>query len=96
MDTDAWFAALADALRDAAPAPPSGAPTGTVGLPAFTDDERDGLLDLARVAAHTAERWTAPVSTFLAGVAYASVPAAERAEAIRAVVGALETRAAAS
>jgi hypothetical protein len=91
VDTDAWFAALVDALRDAAPdAAPEGVALG------LTDAERDGLLDLARVAAHTAERWTAPVSTFLAGVAYASVPAADRAAAIRAVVEALEVHGTAS
>jgi hypothetical protein len=93
VDTDAWFAVLVDALRDAGPAGAS--PTDGAAL-ALTDAERDGLLDLARVAAHTAERWTAPVSTFLAGVAYASVPAGDRAAAIRAVVDALDAEAATS
>jgi hypothetical protein len=93
VDTDAWFAALVDALRDAEPAGASPADGAALAL---TDDERDGLLDLARVAAHTAERWTAPVSTFLAGVAYASVPATDRAAAIRAVVDALEVQGATS
>jgi hypothetical protein len=88
VDTDAWFTALADALRAAAP--DRAAPADAVTVPALTDAERDGLLDLARVAAHTAERWTAPVSTFLAGVAYASVSGDDRAAAIRAVVAALE------
>jgi hypothetical protein len=89
VDTDAWFAALADALRAAAP--DEAASADVVAVPLLTDAERDGLLDLARVAAHTAERWTAPVSTFLAGVVYASVPADDRAAAIAAVVEALET-----
>jgi hypothetical protein len=100
VDTDAWFAALVDALRDAAPEGAASADArvapAEVGALALTDAERDGLLDLARVAAHTAERWTAPVSTFLAGVAYASVPAAERAAAVRAVVEALESHGTAS
>lgn len=89
MDTDAWFAALADALRAAAP--DGAASAEAVVVPPITDGERDGLLDLARVAAHTAERWTAPVSTFLAGVAYASVSGDDRAAALRAVVAALES-----
>ena len=36
-----------------------------------TPDEQTALLDLARVAAHTSERISAPISTFLVGVAYA-------------------------
>ena len=52
--------------------------------------ERTALLDLARVAAHTSERITAPLSTYLAGLALASVPAAERAERIAALVRRLE------
>jgi hypothetical protein len=55
-------------------------------LAPVTDDERAALLDLARVAAHTSERWTAPVSTFLAGLAYADAAAPDRAAAIRALV----------
>jgi hypothetical protein len=52
-----WFEQLRAALPDE--------------VPTVTDDERAALLDLARVAAHTSERWTAPVSTFLVGLAYA-------------------------
>jgi hypothetical protein len=55
-------------------------------LPAVTADERDALLDLARVAAHSSERWTAPVSTFLVGIAYAATPPEDRAAAVRALV----------
>jgi hypothetical protein len=65
VDTDAWFVALTEALRVAAP---DGATDVEGAALTLTDAEREGLLDLARVAAHTAERWTAPVSTFLAGV----------------------------
>lgn len=52
--------------------------------------ERTALLDLARVAAHTSERITAPLSTYLAGLALASVPAEERSERIAALVRRLE------
>jgi hypothetical protein len=60
-------------------------------LPPVTDAERDALLDLARVAAHTSERWTAPLSTFLAGVALADLPPTERAAALADLVATLET-----
>jgi hypothetical protein len=76
MEPDRWFEQLAAHL------PPGGVEV--------SDDERDALLDLARVAAHTSERWTAPVTTFLAGVAYASTPAAERARALQDLVHQLE------
>jgi hypothetical protein len=47
---------------------------------ALTPEERAALLDLARLAAHTSERWTAPVSTFLLGVALAELPPAVRGD----------------
>ncbi len=52
--------------------------------------ERTSLLDLARVAAHTSERVAAPLSTYLAGLALATVPAGERADRIAALVRQLE------
>ncbi len=55
-----------------------------------TPPEQAAILDLARVAAHTSERIAAPISAFLVGVAYASVPANERAEQIREIVRALD------
>ena len=55
-----------------------------------TDAEIDALLDLARVAAHTSERWTAPVSGFLAGVAYANLDAETRAAELRTLADHLE------
>lgn len=82
MTPDDWF----DALRAALPPPPGEATAPR----ALTDAERDVLLDLARVAAHTSERWTAPLSTFLAGVAYATTDPQERAVALRALVTDLE------
>lgn len=53
-------------------------------------DERDALLDLARIAAHTSERWTAPVSTYIAGLTLATVDPSERALRLRALVDELE------
>lgn len=82
MDPDTWFEQLAAALPE-----PDGTPDAAT---AVTDDERDALLDLARVAAHTSERWTAPVSTFLVGVVLHAVPAAERAGLLRRLVATLE------
>jgi hypothetical protein len=82
MTPDAWFEQLTTALAERA---------GPVGAPHdVRDDERDALLDLARVAAHTSERWTAPISTFLVGVALHDARADERAAILRQLVTALE------
>lgn len=59
MDPRQWIRTLATALGTEPP----------------TDDEVEDLLSLAGTAAHTAERWTAPVSTWL--VARAGVDPAE-------------------
>jgi hypothetical protein len=72
MEPDAWFAQLLDALP---------ADVGPV-----TEEERVALLDLARVAAHTSERWTAPVSTFLVGLALVEAAPSDRAAAVRDLV----------
>lgn len=61
--------------------------------PAVRDKEIDALLDLARVAAHISERWSAPISTFVVGVALAEVPPEERAQRIRAIADHLEAQA---
>jgi hypothetical protein len=53
-------------------------------------EERDALLDLARIAAHTSERWLAPLTTFRVGLALAGSPPAERLAAIRRIAAALE------
>ena len=58
---------------------------------ALSDQEQVVLLDLARVAAHRSERITAPLTTFLAGVAYGSLPTAERAGSIRQLLERLES-----
>lgn len=83
VDPETWLAELSARL----PAPPGEA--ADVGYE-LTAREREVLLDLARVAAHTSERWTAPLSTFLAGIAYATTPPDERAIALRALVTDLE------
>jgi len=71
-----WLASVHDAV-------------GPSGGAALTADEQTALLDLARIAAHSSERVTAPLTTFLAGVAYGSLPAAERASALRALASKL-------
>jgi hypothetical protein len=57
---------------------------------ALTPDERTVLLDLARVAAHRSERITAPLTTFLAGVAYGQAAGEARIDALRALLASLE------
>ncbi|MBA3876952.1 MAG: molybdopterin-guanine dinucleotide biosynthesis protein [Anaerolinea sp.] len=52
--------------------------------------ESAALLDLARVAAHTSERIAAPLSTFLAGVAFGGLPEGVRATRIAELVRSLE------
>jgi uncharacterized phage protein gp47/JayE len=54
-------------------------------------DERAVLLDLARVAAHRSERIAAPITTYLAGAAFAGLPRPERLARLRGLVAALET-----
>jgi hypothetical protein len=53
-------------------------------------DERAVLLDLARIAAHGSERIAAPITTYLAGVAFADLPRAERLARLRELARALE------
>ena len=79
MDPQEWFELLRAHLPATAPAP--------------ADDEIDALLDLARVAAHTSERWAAPVSTFVAGVALAADDAGDRVQRIRELTARLEAAA---
>jgi hypothetical protein len=82
VDPETWLAALADRLPTA--------PVSGPGVPTLGDAEREALLDLARVAAHTSERWTAPLSTYLAGAALAGSAPEDRVAAIRALVTDLE------
>ncbi|MCC5949487.1 MAG: hypothetical protein JJT89_13640 [Nitriliruptoraceae bacterium] len=81
--TDRWFELLATELATGG-APGARAPAG---------EERAALLDLARIAAHTADRWTAPVSTYLAGLALAQVPPGERGPVLHRLVATLEVEA---
>ncbi|MEX0953321.1 MAG: DUF6457 domain-containing protein [Nitriliruptoraceae bacterium] len=75
MDPEAWFDRLADELEQRV----------EVG-----DDERTLLLDLARVAAHTSERWTAPVSTWIVGAVLGSLPEDDRVARLRDLVATLD------
>ena len=84
--TDDWFARLIASLVASVPSG-GGASAAVVGI---DEEERRLLLDLARIAAHTSERWTAPVSTFLAGVALAELDAPARRAALAAIVAALD------
>jgi hypothetical protein len=92
MRPDDWFDLLRQRLQ-ATVDPPSAAEPGApiaAEIDAPSAAEIDALLDLARVAAHTSERWTAPVSGFLAGVAFADLDADRRAARLRALADDLE------
>ena len=56
---------------------------------ALSAEEERILLDLARISAHSSERISAPLTTFLAGVALGDLPPAERQERLRALTEAL-------
>ncbi|MCZ7538285.1 MAG: DUF6457 domain-containing protein [Acidimicrobiia bacterium] len=45
--------------------------------------ERAVLLDLARIAAHRSHRTAAPISTYLVGLSFATLPRAERLDRMR-------------
>ncbi len=53
-------------------------------------EEQRALLLLSRIAAHRSERIAAPLSSFLAGVALAQLPPAERAKRLDEITAALE------
>jgi hypothetical protein len=65
---------------------------GPSGGPGPTDEEQTALLDIARIAAHTSERISAPISTYIAGLACASLPPGERGAALRSLVVQLEEK----
>ncbi len=75
MDPDVWFDRLATELAHRVE---------------VDDDERTLLLDLARVAAHTSERWTAPVSTWIAGTALGALNRDDRVARLRELVATLD------
>jgi hypothetical protein len=76
-----WFAALDRALTAAHAAPED---------TEVADEERRLLLDLARLAAHGSERWTAPITTYLVGRGLAGRPAEERLRVLRSLVADLD------
>jgi Domain of unknown function (DUF6457) len=53
-------------------------------------EERDAILDLARLAAHRSERIAAPLTAFIVGAAMRDLPATTRTERILALNAALE------
>lgn len=65
LDVETWLGRLGALL-----------PPGT--LDEVGTAERAALLDLARIAAHQSHRRAAPISTYLVGLAFASLPRAER------------------
>jgi len=77
VDVETWLQALGMLL-----------PAGT--LEEAGPEERVALLDLARIAAHRSQRWAAPISAYLVGLAFASLPRAERLDRIRALVAQLD------
>lgn len=99
--TQAWFGQLEAVIgrliaahgETIAPAADDGRAT-PARTAATVDDavasERALLLDLARIAAHRSERWTAPVSTYLVGVALAPHDPAVRAQVLTDLVDGLE------
>lgn len=64
---------------------------GPSGGPGLSEEEQAALLDIARIAAHDSERIAAPLTTFLAGVAYAGLSTTERAAALRALAERLDS-----
>ncbi len=58
-----------------------------------TSAERAVLLDLARVAARRGERSAAPITTYLAGLAFADLPRTERLTRLCELVAALRAEA---
>lgn len=81
-DRDADLEAWLDRLDAALPAPGSSSLAGA---------ERALVLDLARVAAHRGVRVAAPMTTYLAGMAFATLPPGERQARLGDLVEALDT-----
>jgi hypothetical protein len=63
-----------------------------IGSVAVSPALQAALLDLARVAAHASERIAAPITAFMAGVAFAGLDEEARAARVRALVERLEAR----
>ncbi|HWP62995.1 MAG TPA: DUF6457 domain-containing protein [Candidatus Binatia bacterium] len=63
-----------------------------IGSVAVSPALQAALLDLARVAAHASERIAAPITAFMAGVAFAGLDDDARAARVRSLVERLEGR----
>ena len=57
--------------------------------PALPDAEREALLGLTRLAAHTSERVAGPLTVYALGMAVAGLPEADRLERIRSLAARL-------
>lgn len=77
LDLEAWLGELARHL-----------PAEVVGEAGA--GERAVLLDLARVAAHRSQRTAAPITTYLAGVAFGGLTRPERLARLRDLVATLD------
>ena len=78
MSSDEWMERVRQALGSADPGIDLG------------PDEREAILDLARVAAHTSERIAAPLTAFVVGAALRDLAMPARIERLRALTAALE------
>lgn len=63
-----------------------------IGAVAVSPAAQAALLDLARVAAHASERIAAPITAFMAGVAFAGLDEEARTARLQALVERLERR----
>ncbi len=89
MTPEVWLRQLSDVL--AAPERASAQQRrGTIDAEVPDGEERTLLLDLARIAAHTSERWAAPLTTYMAGHALADTDRDERITRLRALVAQLD------
>ena len=86
IPVDEWLDRVRAGLQPAG-LRPAGLQSGDLTL---TTTERRLLLDLARIAAHHSERITAPLSTYLAGIALAGLAPDARGERLAHLVRDLE------
>lgn len=89
MTPDEWFGRFEAALSDAIQAVPDA--VGAAKTQAASGREHVSLLlDLARIAAHRSERWTAPVTTYLVGLAVGPLPSQARERVLSSLVASLD------
>ena len=60
--------------------------------PTFADAEREALLELTRLAAHTSERVAGPLTVYALGMAVAGLKVDDRLERIRSLAARLASR----